>query len=108
VTNTSNTPRRLQRAGSSLLSGYRFLVTDAEGPTKEAKAAQRRQGAAEKAAADAIADRNAAIVKMAAAGMSPLAIARELTYDDFTMSATNVRMILKVHRGPAAKDGSKA
>lgn len=109
MTTSRDTPSRLQRAGSSILSGYRFLVTDVEIPTNEAKAAQRRLGAAEKAAAVALADRNAAIVKMHAAGMSPGAIAKALTWDEFTMSATNVRLIVNVHRGPrSTKDGSDA
>jgi hypothetical protein len=82
-------------------------VTGAEEPTKKAKAAQRRQAAADKARDEAIADRNVAIVEMHAAGMSPGAIAKELTHGEHKMSATNVRLIINVHRGPrTTRDGS--
>lgn len=108
MTTARDTPHRLQRTGSSVLSGYRFLVTEAEAPTNEAKAAQRRLAAVETAAAEARRERDVAIIKMHAAGMSPGAIAKELTWGEHKMSATNVRLIINVHRGPRTKDGSKA
>lgn len=108
MTTTRDTPRTVQHAGSSDLSGYGFLVTNAEEFTAKAKAAQRRQVEAEARVADAIADRNAAIVGMNDEGMSPGAIAKELAVDGYKMSPTNVRLIIKVHRGPRAKDGSNA
>lgn len=106
MTIARDTPRRVQHAGSSSLSGYGFLVTEAEEFANKAKAAQRRQAEHEAAVAADIADRNENIVGMHKSGMSPGSIAKELTYGVFKMSATNVRMILKVHRGPRAKDGS--
>lgn len=109
MTTASDTPSRLQRAGSSILSGYRLLVTEADAFINKAKAAQRRQAEAEARLSAAIADRNEAIVEMHKAGLSPGAISKELTHGGFTMSATNVRLIINVHRGPrATKDGSDA
>lgn len=109
MTTTGDTPHKLLYAGSSRLPRYGWPVSNVEEPIRRAKAGQRTQAAGDKMAAEGIEQRNAAIVDMSNAGMSPTAIARELTHDEFKFSATNVRLILKMHRArSSSKDGSDA